>query len=414
MTNFSHQQHIIDRDPKKSGLFLGTGSGKTRIALHLAKGKTLVICPKTQKEDGNWERELEKIDIELDLTVISKETFRRDHKKIGGFQTVIIDEAETCLGVTPNTRQVNRVTIPKASQLFDAVKWYVDNYTPDRIYLCTATITRTPMTVWAAGIILGKNWNWYKWREMYYQLLPMPGRSVYAVKSGEEQKNKLAEAVNSIGYVGRLEDYFDVPDQTFKTDYVELTKQQQDAIRDIKLDYPDPIVAIGKRLQIENGVLKGDEYTDSAEFSNQKLERIYHYAEEYPRLIIWCKFTEQIKLYEKQLKKKGYTVHTLTGQTNDRESLFTTLENSDKAILIAQAQISAGWEWKSCPAMVFASRTYSIADYIQAQGRIQRSDRIKANTYIKLIAKKGIDEALEANLENKKDFSERIYYENQR
>ena len=54
---YKHQQIIIDEDKKKCGIFLGTGSGKTRIALLLAQGKILIVAPKTQILDSNWERE---------------------------------------------------------------------------------------------------------------------------------------------------------------------------------------------------------------------------------------------------------------------------------------------------------------------------------------------------------------------
>lgn len=406
---FAHQQKIVDDDPKQTGLWLGTGGGKTRTALQMATGKTLVICPKTQKEDQNWERELIKMNKKLDLHVISKETFRRDHQSMQPYNTVIVDEAETCLGVTPNTRQKNKVIIPKASQLFDALQLYLQTTKPQRLYLATATITRTPMTVWAAGQLLGKDWNWYEWRSTFYQKLPMPGREVWSPKVTEECKNLLAGFVNELGYVGRLEDWFDVPEQTYKNDYVELTAPQKNRINEIKVEYPDPIVAIGKRHQIENGVLKGDEFSPAESFKSAKTERILQYAYEFPRLIIFAKFTNQIKLYENELRKKGYTVYTLTGETKDRSTLFQKLEAADKAILICQAQISAGWEWKECPTAIFASRSYSIADYIQGQGRIQRTDKIKKNLYINLITKGGVDQALDATIKNKKDFSERVY-----
>ena len=112
MTLFHHQAQIIDYDPERTGLWLGTGGGKTRIALALARGRTLVICPKTQKEDKNWERETTKMKLAIDLTTISKETFRRDWESLPAFDTVIVDEAETCLGVMPNTRQRKLKSIP--------------------------------------------------------------------------------------------------------------------------------------------------------------------------------------------------------------------------------------------------------------------------------------------------------------
>lgn len=433
---FAHQEKIIAEDPKRTGLWLGTGSGKTRIALALARGKTLVICPKTQKEDRNWERECDKMradGIKVCITgdtmsptvlptlknghayptVISKETFRRDYASpelLGGFyNTIIIDEAETCLGATPNTRQRNKQIIPKTSQLFEAVQYAVSTYRPERLYLATATITRSPMTVWAAGTLLGKDWDFYKWRDTFYQRLPMPGREVWTPKKTEECKNRLAAAVQKLGYVGRLEEYFDVPEQTFRDDFVNLTDEQITRIREIKIEYPDPIVALGKRLQIENGCLNGDEYSPSENIPSHKDDRILRYAEEFPRLIIWAKFTNQIKHYEELLTKKGYNVHTLTGATTDRESLFKTLRASDNAILIANAMISAGWEWPECPVMVFASRTYSVSDFLQAQGRIQRTNAIKKNLYINLITRGGIDEAVNDSLINKADFNERTY-----
>lgn len=406
---FEHQRKIINEDPEKTGLFLGCGTGKTRIAALLARGSTLVICPKTQRDDKNWEREYAKLGLTSIPHVISKEEFRRDHASLPSFQTVIVDEAETCLGVTPNICYKNKQAVPKASQLFEALQSFLDRTNPTRLYLCTATITRSPMTVWAAGKLLGKDWEWYKWRETFYQRLPMPGREVFSPKTTNECKDRLAEAVRSIGHVGRLEDYFDVPDQTFVTDWVELTADQKNRITEIKIEYPDPIVALGKRLQIENGVLNGDEYSPSEVIKSNKDDRLLRYAEEFPRLIIWAKFTNQIDHYEKLLTKKGYRVFTLTGDTKDRESLFATLRASSNYILIAQGQISAGWELPECPVMVFASRTYSVADYLQAQGRIQRTNAIKKNLYINLISRGGIDAAVHQTLENKKDFSERVF-----
>jgi SNF2 family DNA or RNA helicase len=236
----------------------------------------------------------------------------------------------------------------------------------------------------------------------------MPGREVWSPKKDDDAKNALAEAVRSMGYVGRLEDFFDVPEQTFKNDYVDLTPEQRKRINEIKIEFPDPIVALGKRLQIENGVLNGDEYTESEFIKDNKLARIEHYAEEFPRMIVWAIFTNQIKKYEPALSSR-YPVYTLTGATQDRESLFRDLRNRDQYILIVQAQISAGWELKECPIEIFASRTYSFSDYEQGLGRIQRTDAIKKNLYINLIARGGVDEAVHQTLLNKKDFSERVY-----
>ena len=417
MQLYSHQQHIIDEDPKKCGLFLGTGSGKTRIALMLARGSTLVICPKTQKEDRNWEREAQTIGHLFrghDFTTISKETFRRDHATLPAYDTVIVDEAHTCLGVTPNTRYRNKKEIPKASQLYEALEEYLERTKPKRLYLATATIMKSPMTVLAAAFVLDRIpctlSNFFQWRQQYYTRLPMPGREVWVPKSDSATKDKLAGVVRELGYIGRLQDFFDVPDQTFKTEYVELTSYQKDRVKELALEYPEQIVRIGKRHQVENGILTGDEFGGPAYFHSVKIDRILDYATEFPRMIIVVKYRAQITAIQEALTKAGYCTWTLTGDTKDRGGVIKQANELD-GVLIVQAQISAGWEVPNTPVMIFASRTYSFVDYDQALGRIQRANNIKKNLYINLVVKGGIDEAVDRSLANKQDFNERLYTE---
>lgn len=406
---YKHQLDIITEDKAKIGLFLGTGSGKTLIALSLARGSTLVICPKTQKEDRNWEREAQKNKIHLDLTVISKEEFRKRAPMLKPFDTVIVDEAHTCLGATPNVRWVKKQPRPKTSQLFEALEAYVQRVNPKRLYLCTATIIRSPMTVWAASRILGEDWDFYKFRNTFYVRLPMPGREVFAPKSDIETKERLANAVKKLGYVGRLENYFDVPDQTYKTHYMELTVEQKARIKEMALEFPDPLVRCGKVHQIENGVLAGDEFSAPESFSNEKIDVLKDYAFEFPRMIVFAKYTAQINAIAEAMEKIGKKVFTLTGDTKDRGAVIKEANETPEYVFIAQAQISAGWELPECPVMVFASRTYSFVDYDQALGRIQRANNIKKNLYIHLVVKGGVDEAVDKCISMKQDFNEKLY-----
>lgn len=418
---YEHQKNIIDENKKKVGLFLGTGSGKTRTSLMLSRGSILVICPKTQKEDKNWEREYNKLNcdgilakiyphmFDTRVVVISKETFRRDWESLPRFDTVIVDEAHTCLGVTPNTRQRNRQIIPRASQLFESLDTFVRKTDPERLYLCTATIIRSPMTVWAAGKILGYKWNFFKFRDTFYTKLPIPGREIYVPKSDSKSKDYLARIVRGIGYVGQLSDYFDVPEQTYKDFYVDMTKEQKERIKFISLEYPDVIVQIGKRHQIENGILNGDEFKESEVFPNEKLDLIEDYMIEFPRMIVFVKYTEQITAIKERAAKLKKKMFILTGATTSRGELIAQANKCDNYVFIAQAQVSAGWELPDCPVMVFASRTYSYVDYAQAQGRILRANKLKKNLYINLITRGGVDEAVHKSLVNKQDFSDRIF-----
>lgn len=429
---FNHQKNILADWPKKTGLFLGTGSGKTRIALMLAAGRTLVIAPKTQVEDKNWQRELDILiekrpdkwkkatNIE-NLTTISKEIFRRDWESLPEFDTVIVDEAHACLGVTPNTCWINKKEIPKTSQLFETLHLYIQKTHPKRIYLCTATILRSPMTVWGAAVILGKvnphelMESFLKFRKRYYIRLPMPGREVWTVKKDSATKDLLAKAVKKLGYVGQLSDYFDVPQQTFKIDYIELTREQKIEIKNLELEYPDPIVLIGKQHQVEQGILNGDQFNKPRFFSNNKLDKIIDYAIEFPKLIIFAKYTLQIEQIQQALRGLGKRIFVLTGDTKDRGQLFADAKITQNYVFIAQSQISSGWELPDCPVMIFASLDWSVVSYIQAQGRILRTNHLKKNLYIHLVTKNAVDEHVYKAIMDKRDFHERIFlnYEKQ-
>lgn len=415
---FKHQQQIVDMDPKKTGLFLGTGSGKTRTALCLAKKKTLVICPKTQKEDRNWEREAQEAKISVDLTVVSKETFRKIANTLHKFDTIIVDEAHTCLGATPNVRWRNRQPIPKTSQLFEALCEYIERHSPERVYLVTATIVKSPMTVWAAAKVLGQEMNFYQFRDQFYTKLPTQGREIFVPKMSKQHKELLAKFVQGLGYVGRLQDYVDVPEQSYKTIYVGLSDKQKRRIKELETEFPDPIVKVGKQHQVENGVLSSDEFNDPEEFDTEKVEKLLELAVEFPRLVVFARYTAQIAQIRKILTAEGYKVLVLDGSTKDREKLFQEANLTEECIVLVQCQISAGWqlgktkehpEYFDYDVMVFMSMDFSVVNRIQAEGRILRGDNIKKNLYIDIVTRGGVDQAVHRSIRQKKDFDEKLY-----
>lgn len=410
MQLFQHQQKIINEDPKKCGLFLGTGSGKSLTALHLSKGKTLVICPKTTAEDGTWTK-----NGIGNVTVISKETFRRDWGSLPRFDTIIIDEAHTVCGISPVFKWVNKKPVPKTSQLFDACYQFIQKTNPERLYLLTATPVRNPLAVFALMVLLGKSTldKFESFRRTFYVPVNMNHREVYIAKKDEDSQDKLGKLVQSMGYVGKLEQYMDVPPQTYKTVYVELTDEQKKRLKELPIEYPEPIVLCGKKHQVENGILSGDEFNDTEYFDNEKIEKIREYALEFPKMVIFAKYRAQITNIAQALIVDGYNVLQLTGDTKDREDVLAQANNSDKCIIIISAQISAGYELPDFPITIFASMSFSIVDRIQAEGRVLRANALKKNLYITLVSKGNtVDDAVNKNIENKKDFSEAIYIKN--
>ena len=409
MPNYKHQDKVITDNLLWCGLWWGCGSGKTRVALQLAEGDTLVICEKQQREDRTWENELEEIQKELQLTVISKEDFRLDKFEYRKYNTVILDEATWAMGVRPTERQKNYQKFPDTSKVFIKLKKFLEDIKPKRFYPVTATITKTPLTVFAAGVLLGKMKfsDYHKFREKFYFELPMNRWTpVYSVKKYPGIEQDIASIVNKLGYTGTLSDWNDVPDQTYVTKKVDLTVDQKRYLKDIILDYPDKVSQNGKRHQIENGVMIGNEYAADIYIKDNKIEAVKDYALQFDTMIVVAKWTSHIK----KLKEEFPGAYVLNGQTKDRGELMKTLREKDKYILIVQAGISKGWELPKCEAVVFVSNDYKWEDYNQMQGRVQRANNIKKNVYINIVTnyKDSMDQRVLKTLERGDDFNDAL------
>lgn len=415
---YAHQKEIIEEDKPKSGIFLGTGSGKSFIALYLSKGRTLVLAPKTQVQDRNWNREFSEIENSskrsqiYTLTVASKDTFRKDWDKAPKCDTLILDEAHTMLGVNPTQAWRKRERVIKTSQVFDAIRMYINKVQPQRIYIVTATPVRNPMCVWAAATLLGHKWDFVKFRDTFYFRLPMPGREVYRPRTDKESKVRLAKAVQKLGYTGKLDEWFDVPEQTDKVVYVHMTDAQTKRLKSLKVEYPDPLTYLGKRHQVENGVLMGDEYKVEEEFSNEKIDKISDLCAEFPKVVVFAKYLNQIAQIHAELTSQGKRVFCLTGNTKNRGKLIADANACDECAFIAQAQVSSGYELPTFNCVVYASMSYSLVDLEQSRGRVLRANALKKNLYVYLVMTDGIDQEVYDTLMTKKDFNEAIFIKN--
>ncbi len=416
MKDYRHQAEIIKKDPKKTGLFLGTGSGKTRIAVKLSKGQTLVICPKTQTLDGTWTGEwaTSKEQNLENLVVLSYEQFKKSFKDNSIWDkvnpsTVILDEVHKACGVTPTTRQKNYVQYPKTSQVFESIKKYLDEVQPERLYLLTATPIPQPMAVWALGILLGKNWDYFKWRMTFYFERNVRGRNLWLVNKTKEKKEYLAKIVNSLGFVGRLDDWFDVPEQNAFAKEVGTTTAMEKAYQELKMLYPDPLVQAGKRHRLEQGIFE-DENGNTILLPENKTAYIAERINEFGQVVVFAEYTAQIEMYEKHFKGKVDVV-LLTGKTKDRsKEWFKSINDNPNVLFIIQARISYGYEVPDMPCVIFASHSPSFVDWDQALGRVQRAFNIKKNTYISLISG-AADEKRYKDVSNKRDFSEATHAE---
>lgn len=397
------QQQIVHEDKKKCILGLGVGVGKTLTSLLLAQGKILIVVDKQQKVDKTFENTIARFNLDKDVIVMTQHEFRTTWHTLPYFDTLIIDECHKQLGGSVNYFRFK--TTFKPSAICKALLSYVGKHNPERIYPLTATVEASPMTVYNACKIIGVHFNLMDWIKAFYFLL----NERYRVKRDKATEDRLITVIQKNGYYVQNQ----IPEQIYIEKYVHPTEHQKKRIEEIKIEYPD-MQQVGKIYQIENGVLKGNQFQESEVFDCEKYTIIQDIVKDHPRIVIYATYTEQIdRLYE--LLAISYKVYILNGKTKkkEREVLLSNLKDSDRYVLIVNTAIDAGWELPHCPTMCFFSVPYTTRGYkrIQAEGRIQRYGNIKVNTYIDIITKGGVNEALYNAQKKGKKFSEKIYYE---
>jgi superfamily II DNA or RNA helicase len=258
-----------------------------------------------------------------------------------------------------------------------------------------------------------------KFRQKYYYERVLGHRRIWIPRSNQELKTRLVEVVKSLGFVGRLQDFFDVPEQTHETKYFELTEAQKKAMKQMMTEEADPMVRRTKQRSIENGVLYTYEIVrvgdrtermirDTKLFASEKIEYILERAQEFDKMLIFAAYTGQVHAIAKALTDEGYHVVTLTGATKDRATLIKDANNMEKCIVVAQADISSGYELPSFPVVIFASYSYKYLNLEQGQGRVLRANHLKKNLYLHLVCRGGVDEACYKTIQSGKDFAEMI------
>lgn len=370
------------------------GTGKTRTACEWAKhgdGLALVICPKALQ--ANWRREAQR--WSAPIYVMTKEEFRRDHKKLPKLNQIIVDEVHNGF-LTPNWK----------SQMSKALKWYLKHYEVPRVLLLSATVyTSSPWNIYNLAWYTGHEWNYREFDNAFFNRVWMGNRQIPVVKAGSEKR--LAEITRKIASVVDIHDVMDVPLQNhLDPEFFSLTKEQEKAIKDTY--DPLPIVRYTYQHEIENGALIGNEFMAARTFKTDKNERILAIVEETPKVAIVCRYNAQIDALAGLLA--DYKLMIIRGDVKDRDKVTLEAERADKAVVLIQADCAEGYQLPSFGLCVFASQSYSYTKWEQICGRFLRMDKPSRTTFMYLLTEgDSIDKAVYEAVKKKEDFKIELY-----
>ena len=393
---FEHQKNLIEKNPPYYGLWWETGTGKSRVLIELIKknrASAIIVCPKSIKE--RWMRDVASLPVPI--IVITKEEFRRDHKKFPATRAFIVDEC-------------HHFSNPK-SQLHKAALWWLKKHRPPFVWLATATPYRSsPWNGYALAALLGQSQNYREFRVAYFREQFLGHRVIHVPKDDPATTAKLASFIRELGEVITLDECVDMPPAVFEYEKIQLTKEEKKAIT--ALTESNAVVRYSKIHQIENGTLKGNQYVPDTLYSqNGKIERIRDIAAEVPKLVVFAKYTLQVRAIADALRKDKYTVFILTGETKNADRIIREANEAREAVIIINTDKAEGYELPSFQNVVYASLPWSMVSFLQSQGRVRRINKPQRVFYTILISDGEIDRAVFQSLEKKLDFNLKLYCE---
>ena len=234
----------------------------------------------------------------------------------------------------------------------------------------------------------------------------------------DELKKLISKDVFSI----RKEECLDLPEKIYEKVLIDMPKEQRRVYNTLKtqllVEYGGQElsiinkVALTTRLMqicggffpyVEEGQLpngKTFERTKAEPIgkTNVKLEAILNDLEETDgQIIIWASFVAELKMLEKELKKKGYKVGLYYGGTGQiaRQRIINQFKKGDIDIFVGNtATAGFGLNLQNSTLQYYYSNSFSTENRLQAEDRSHRIGVKSACVYKDMIMKNSIDEKI--------------------
>lgn len=431
---FKHQRECFEtvKDAEYHALLLEPGLGKTKIVLDTATyrktlnkyHKTLVVCPNTLVD--NWLEEtrkhsdlfavilrgtkperLRRLDGEGDIFLINYEGVRviKNHLIKKGFDLLVLDESTA-------------VKNPKTAQSKGCFE--ISTHVKSKIILTGTPIMNNPLDIYGQYRVLNPD---------VYGRNHFRFRARYAVMGGYLDK-QVVRWINMTDFRERLyscatrktkDECLDLPDKLYQVIRLEMPDEQQKVYNELKTgfisEYRDGIVTAPVMLtrlmrfsQITAGFTKtveGDEYAFS---KNPKVNWLVDFVQDLAinrKVVVFCRFSYEIKMVEKALHSAGIGFVTVQGGVKGRIDLVNKFNRDDSIrVFVGQIQTTGmGITLTAANYAVFMSNSYSYGERTQAEDRIHRIGQHSNCTYIDLVMQNSIDNHIHRTLQRKESLS---------
>jgi len=203
-----------------------------------------------------------------------------------------------------------------------------------------------------------------------------------------------------------------LPEQQQKV-YNDLKKGFIAEFRDTVVTAPVVLTRLMRFSQITAGFTKDVEGVEHDFISNPKLDWLCDFINNLDatrKVVVFCRFTREIRLVEQALSKHNITFVRVSGETKDRISIVKQFNGDDETrVFIGQLQTTGiGINLTAASYVVFMTNSYSYGERVQAEDRCHRIGQTKNVTYIDLLYRNSIDVSILRTLKNKESLANMV------
>lgn len=365
-----HQADFLDKNPDRALLYWCMRAGKSLAAKlwieHPRRNTAqVVVCKKSNKKE--WKGYCP------NATVLSKEEFKRDAHTIDSCSAIIVDEAHHFAAplFVPRER----------SALAESLYNFINQHDPHVLLLTGTPLTNKPASLHTLLCYIGHVFEWKLFRDKYYRLQHLPFLPHPAWMPIRKWRHRADRFLHKYADTVTLEEC---------APYLPPVTEEVIQVTPGKYPYAED--------EDESWVKdhRGEQY--------EKVKVLRELGEKYRKLIVVCKYIEQMEDLEKKLSKQK-PVYVLNGKTKDQEGTIKEAQEDPDCFLLVQAAMGEGYEGYMFDAMVFASMDHRWINYQQMYSRLVSLDHVKPRMYYFLLAKGARD----TRSDDKRSWDRKIY-----
>ena len=457
---FEHQLKAwtMSKDKESFALFMEMGTGKSKVILDTAaylydNGKIdtlLIVAPKgayrnwhlneipshlpehviyryaiwsasPRKKEKMYLNDIVRAGDELRIVIMNVEAF--SSSKGVKWATSFLNTSRAMMVVDESTT----IKTPNANRTKAIIK--LGRMAKYRRILTGEPVTRDPLDLYSQCEFLDEFHlgfsSFYTFRNRYAIMINMNlGHRSFKKVTGFQRMDELNDILRSFSFRVKKDDCLDLPEKTYQYRYVDMTKEQEKAYKEMKdlcltqadnevITVPNKLSMLSKLHQIVCGhLIDNDGHTHL--IKNNRMEALLELTDEVEnKCIIWACYRADLRTIASKLREKYGSDSTVEywGDTEDKErkeNIQAFMHGKPKFFVANPATAGFGLNLQVANTVIYYSNNYNLEHRLQSEDRCHRIGQTKNVHYIDISTLGTVDNRIIKSLKSKKDIARQV------